>query len=38
MIAAPRSLGQVTNEIFESMQRAARKICEHQQYFGHRAS
>ena len=39
MIAALRSLGQVTNEIFESqMQRAARKICEHQQYFGHRAS
>jgi len=39
MIAALKFLGQVTNEIFESqMQRAARKICERQHYFGHRAS
>jgi len=39
MIAALKFLGQVTNEIFESrVQRVARKICEHQHYFGHCAS
>jgi hypothetical protein len=38
MIATLKLLGRVTNEIFESqMQRAARKISEHQHYFGSRA-
>lgn len=39
MIATLEFLGRVTNEIFESrMRRAARKISEHQHYFGRRPS
>ena len=37
MIATLNFLSRITNEVFESqMQRAARKICERQHYFGGR--
>jgi hypothetical protein len=37
MFATLKFLGRVTNEIFESrMARAARKITEHQHFFGRR--
>lgn len=39
MIATFRFLSQLTNEVFEAqMQRAARKICERQHYFGGRTA
>jgi hypothetical protein len=35
MIATLKFLSRITNEVFESqMQRAARRICERQSYFG----
>jgi hypothetical protein len=38
MTATLKFLSRITNEVFESqMQRAARKICERQHYFGARA-
>jgi hypothetical protein len=37
MTATLKFLTRITNEVFEShMQRAARKICERQHYFGGR--
>jgi hypothetical protein len=39
MFATLKFLSRVTNEIFESqMQRAAKKISEHQHYFGRGAN
>jgi hypothetical protein len=39
MTATLKFLSRITNEVFESqMQRAARKICERQHYFGRRAA
>ena len=39
MIATLNFLSRITNEVFESqMQRAARKICERQHYFGGRTA
>ena len=39
MTATLNFLSRITNEVFESqMQRAARKICERQHYFGGRAA
>jgi hypothetical protein len=39
MTATLKFLSRITNEVFESqMQRAARKICERQHYFGGHAA
>jgi hypothetical protein len=39
MTATLNFLSRITNEVFESqMQRAARKICERQHYFGGRTA
>jgi hypothetical protein len=39
MTVTLKFLSRITNEVFESqMQRAARKICERQHYFGARAA
>ncbi len=39
MTATLKFLSRITNDVFESqMQRAARKICERQHYFGGRAA